>query len=683
MTDLADLIIPVAIRLWGEPSSRSPNEWRFRLGRTISPRKGVWSDFLSGGEKVGGGVLDLIKRELKVDTRGAFEWLKAQGLYDEEPANENRQDSRPARNGKITATYEYTDETGRMLYEVCRVEEEGVDEHGKPKKRFMQRQPVNNGWQWNLQGISPTIFRLPDVQEAIATDRTIFVVEGEKLVEMLAEEGVPATCNSGGAGKWRPEFGDLLTGADVVILPDNDEVGQKHAKAVADSLQGKAKRVRILALPGLPPKGDYEEWKKAGGTIVQLYDLAAAAPEPGKEPYVSPFHAVPFWEIDNAGPEHEWLVNGMVTLGDVGILAGESGTGKTFIGVDLGMAVARGMSWMGRRVEPGMVIYNAGEGGMGLKKRLRAYRQVHGLRTDERIPFITLPDPIDLYTSDDMTEKLLAECKHWQEMLPDEKLRLIVIDTFSTATPGADENSAKDMTVVLKRGARLARETAATVIFVQHMNAGGEKVRGWTGIKANVDSVLICLNQDYRDDQGREVFALVQDKCKDGRRGTKWKYVLEEIDLGDDRHGEAVTSCVIGEPQSGGEKSASGPDFSSFTTNMRDTLAAIQKAVFEYGEKTPGGLNLPMSIQKVTKIQQVIDVYCRDILVVDNKASDAEQRKARDTARKAIQRGGADLKDAHYIGREGIYVWLTGKEPVAAGKSKAKPGPKRERGGFF
>ena len=82
----------------------------------------------------------------------------------------------------------------------------------------------------------------------MAAGRPVYIVEGEKAADALAGLGVVATCSPGGANKWRAEYGKPLAGADVVILPDNDAPGRRHATAVAKALQGIANTVRILAL---------------------------------------------------------------------------------------------------------------------------------------------------------------------------------------------------------------------------------------------------------------------------------------------------------------------------------------------------------------------------------------------------------------------------------------------------
>ena len=107
------------------------------------------------------------------------------------------------------------------------------------------------------------------------------MAEGEKDADALRALGAVATCNPMGSGKekWLDEYSQALTGANVVILPDNDEAGLAHAHRIAASLQGKARRVRVAELPGLAPKGDVSDWLAAGGTLPGLVQLAKTAPD--------------------------------------------------------------------------------------------------------------------------------------------------------------------------------------------------------------------------------------------------------------------------------------------------------------------------------------------------------------------------------------------------------------------
>jgi hypothetical protein len=141
--------------------------------------------------------------------------------------------------------FDYPDETGAILYQVEREDFPGGG------KRIRQRRPDGNGgWVWNLDGVQPVPYRLPELLEALAHGHTIVIAEGEAKVDLLWSWNVPATCNSGGAGKWKAEHSAFLRGADVVILPDNDEPGRRHAESVAVSLRRDDARSSSAKPPG-------------------------------------------------------------------------------------------------------------------------------------------------------------------------------------------------------------------------------------------------------------------------------------------------------------------------------------------------------------------------------------------------------------------------------------------------
>ncbi|MBI5092935.1 MAG: hypothetical protein HZB26_10900 [Candidatus Hydrogenedentes bacterium] len=173
--------------------------------------------------------------------------------------------------GLLEAVFPYQNEEGVTQFEVLR---------GKPWKGFKKqhRQRRADG-KWTTDGTRPLPFMLPELLEDVAMGRTIFVVEGEKKVLALRQWGFAATCCAGGAKKWKPEHAEYLTGANVVIFPDNDRPGREHAEAVAKSLSGKASSIHVVALPGLPEKGDIIDWQAAGHTREELQALVAAAPE--------------------------------------------------------------------------------------------------------------------------------------------------------------------------------------------------------------------------------------------------------------------------------------------------------------------------------------------------------------------------------------------------------------------
>ena len=189
------------------------------------------------------------------------------------------------RTRKILNVYPYTDETGNEQYQAFRysVTEKHTqtgEERFAPKK-FNQRRadPDKPGaFIWNLKGVTRVLYRLPEVLKATQEARRVWVVEGEKDADRLRGEGLTATTNAGGGAGWLPQYTESLRGAHIVVIPDNDPTGKKHAGIVAAALDGKAASVRVLELPNLPDKGDVSDWMNAGGTVAELDALADAAP---------------------------------------------------------------------------------------------------------------------------------------------------------------------------------------------------------------------------------------------------------------------------------------------------------------------------------------------------------------------------------------------------------------------
>ena len=312
-SNLGSLLEPIARALLGEPNRQlsKPREWRYGTHGSLSVDldAGRWYDHEAGS---GGGALDLIQRHQNTNKAGALKWLRDKRLLLE------RETPKRGAQPRIVATYHYTDQHGDVLFEVVRME----------PKTFRQRRPNGSGgWEWKGP-VKTVLYRLPEVFAALADGRTVYIVEGERATDRLAGLGVTATCSPGGAGKWRPEHSASLAGADVVILPDNDDAGRQHAVQVAASLAGRAKSVRTVALPGLPQKGDAYDWIEAGGTAEQLEALATTAPLLSPDWEVAPDAAVPvkpwqdFLQLDDRGQSIPNLANALTALRKAPEMAG-------------------------------------------------------------------------------------------------------------------------------------------------------------------------------------------------------------------------------------------------------------------------------------------------------------------------------------------------------------------------
>lgn len=172
---------------------------------------------------------------------------------------------------KIVKVYPYRNENGALVYESVRYQ----------PKSFSQRRPDPNTpgkYIHNLKGIKPLLYRLPELIESVKAGKGIIIVEGEKDVETLIANGYShSTTNSGGAGKFPKSMCKYFQGAQIAIIPDNDDPGHKHAEQVAALLHGIATDIRVVNLPA--PSKDVSDWFVSGGTIDALKKLIQTTPQ--------------------------------------------------------------------------------------------------------------------------------------------------------------------------------------------------------------------------------------------------------------------------------------------------------------------------------------------------------------------------------------------------------------------
>lgn len=227
-----------------------------------------------------------------------------------------------------------------------------------------------------------------------------------------------------------------------------------------------------------------------------------------------------------------WIVKDFLPHAQLGVLFGESGSGKTFASYDLCAAICRGIEWNGKRVSKGRVLYVVAEGVAGFVNRIKAYCHQQGIK----------PSDIDMDVISDLTPNLL-EPAQITDLIKDIKQReaydLIVMDTFAQVMPGANENSGEDVGKALAECKRIHRHTGAMVLLVHHSGKDASKgARGWSGLRAAADVELEVLRSD-------ELRSISVTKLKDGQDGANIGFKLHTVILGEDEDGDDITSCIV------------------------------------------------------------------------------------------------------------------------------------------
>lgn len=723
--DFGSLMQEVAALLLGEPNKH--------LSKGKDQRYGSHGSFSVDLDKntafdhennEGGGVLWLIQHQkLASDNAEAVQWLKDKGfpIPDSQgggqPAAGSNQNAGPAKK-EVVRTWDYVDQDANLLFQVVRMQfklpdgQWRLNKHGKIEKTFAQRRPFGeekdvwiNGLlegeymrkgagNWSrytaetfekyrmterryFDGVHDMpLYRLPELFEAISSGQAIHLVEGEKKADVLWDKGIPATCNAGGSKKWSPYHTELLRGAHVIQIPDNDTVGRAHMQMVGSRLQGAAASVRMLDIrtfwPDAPEKADIWDWAENGHDVSDLYDLVDEhAKQWTKEPPPSKFGAVPWGRLDDAGPEHEYLIDDILTRKEVAILYGESKSGKSFQSIEMGLAIARGVQFYGRKVLRGGVVYQAGEGGIGVKKRLRAYRQSFMSKAEQDPAFVLLPARVDLFAREGDTEALIAEIKAWAETFT-HRLELVVIDTLATATPGANENASTDMSTVLANCARIQTECECAVLIVHHKPKNGNSPRGHSSLFANIENAIEITVQERVDEEEREggppllrqIRRATVVKNKDGEDAHGWDFILKQVVLGERPDGKKITSCVCVEP---GGTVAESREEDRLSDQQHMAFQALINAIERHGEDTPPMLQLSKAITKVVRYDKWRDEYSL-LSMVD----EPDEKKRAETIRKALTRAGQNFHRKRWIGRAAPYVWMTGRFPPGFGGDRRR-----------
>ena len=256
------------------------------------------------------------------------------------------------RSKTFVAAYDYRDEVGVLSYQVLRYR---YDDNGE--KSFLQRRPDGNGgWVYNLDGVTRFPYRLPELLVA-PLDTPIYVPEGEDDVDRLVSLGLVATCNSGGAGKFPPEFAPWFEGRRVVLIQDNDKDGERHMAKTAPILLPLAEAVKVIDFPELDEHSDVSDWLDAGYGVEELTKRVEKAPlvtpesfripeppmlggsEETLEIVVIPSTEVPLPEEGESEGLLDPIVPGIPALV---VISGETSAGKTVLARNIAFHIAEG-----------------------------------------------------------------------------------------------------------------------------------------------------------------------------------------------------------------------------------------------------------------------------------------------------------------------------------------------------
>jgi hypothetical protein len=385
-------------------------------------------------------------------------------------------------------SYNYTDPEGKLIFQVCRYE----------PKNFKQRQPGNNGnWIWNLTGVEPCLYNLPNVLKA----DEVFIVEGEKDADSLIDLGLTATTCPMGAKKWKDSYNEALRGKDIVLIPDNDNEGREHMTQIATFLNGNSKSLKWVELPGLPIKGDVSDFIATFDDKVEAAEKLSIMVE-GTALYKAPktvtiedciMEAKDFTTLEISPKKvllMPWLTEQTITL-----ISGWRGAGKTWLALSILNAVSKGEPFGPWEAgEPAPCLFLDGE---------MVVQDIMERTNDLNIDSIYIYS--DSYANSFGLPKANLLDETWRatikQILIKKNIKLWVIDNIGSLASGIDENK-KDQWDPINQWLLDLRFSGIATIFLHHVGKGGSQ-RGTSAREDNLDnSIVLKKPYEYAPEDG-------------------------------------------------------------------------------------------------------------------------------------------------------------------------------------
>lgn len=453
---------------------------------------------------------------------------------------------------------------------------------------------------------------------SVEAGKPCYLVEGIGQAWAVIKATGAAAVVSFGAGRMEAVARDLREQnpqARLVLVAD---VGKRdHCRKIAEAVGGGW----VCAPDDLGNNGDINDMEKRDGwqKVAQL--LAAVEFPPVR------------FQLMTAGdllrlPPVQWIVKGVLPLSGLAVLYGPSGSGKSFLVLDLLASVVDGREWFGRKVRPVPVTYCALEGEAGLSQRMQAYQRIHGATAGAGMRFLTTA--FDLLVAADV-ESLAAAIGS-----AGVGGGVVVLDTLNRAAPGTDENSSQDMGRIIAACKQLQGLVGGLVVLVHHTGKDAAKgLRGHSSLFAALDSAVeVTRSEDRREWKVA--------KSKDGRDGDAEPFRLEQVTLGEDADGEPVTSCVVvrGEPEQ-------GERVPKLTGTERLAFTALRKMEQFKGEAPPE--DAPEWVHVAVKEDDWrTECYAAGISTGDDPSA----------KRKAFQRARQGLMDKRMVGCRDDLYWI-------------------------
>ena len=419
------------------------------------------------------------------------------GLIPDHAANDDR------RRIRDVAAWEYHGADGAVLYRKVRMALANGD-----KSYRIEHPDGRGGWAKGRGDANQVPYRLPDLVAA-APDATLYVAEGEKQVDKLASWGLLATS----LRDWRREYDRHVAGRRVIVLPDNDQPGAEMAEKARAMIAAAGGKPVLVALPGLPLKGDIMDWRGDPAELERLVE--AAVKGEGQEPSAEAFPIVDVTGWADVHPaSRQWTLDRFVPQGEVTLFTGPGGVGKSLFAHQLAICHARAIPMLGVDTAGGPTLYVTAEDDES-ELHWRTWHMAQALSVS--IP--SLAGALHLVSLRGRLDNELATFDHEGRLHVAPALAMLRTTIIATGAKLAfldnvahlfagNENDRGQVTRFANLLNSLCRDLGVTIVLVAHPNKSGADYSGSTAWLNAVRSQLTMKRPENSIDPDARILTL-------------------------------------------------------------------------------------------------------------------------------------------------------------------------------
>lgn len=463
------------------------------------------------------------------DYRSIVQALEAQGAVISRSSSRTQIPTEHFSLGAYHAYWDYRSAHGAVVMRICRWEQPGGKKDIRPLVKTAE------GWKWNQHPNPRPLFQLDRLTNE--ADKPVVMVEGEKAA-VAAQKLFPqcvATTWPGGAASMGHADISVLAGREVYLVPDCDAPGRTAMAWMANHLNDSARSVVMVdparLIDGLPSGWDLAD------ALAEQRDVSGWLR--AQRPAVPRLVTLGF-TVCEAGVHIDlpYLVKGLFDRGQIIVLWGSPGSGKTFAALHLACHIGAGETWAAHRVKRGQVLYVCAESTRKrLENRVSALKQAYPDLAAAHV--LLVPVQLDLLQGEADIMDVIEAAQHFED------IALIVVDTLSVTFGGGNENAPEDMGRYVRNMKRIREVTGAAVLVVHH--SGKDESRGMRGHSA----LLGALDAEFSVEKleaapGWPSRMLKAGKLREGLSDADvLPFDLEVRSLGSDSDGEDVTTCTV------------------------------------------------------------------------------------------------------------------------------------------